>query len=69
VFTKLGELLRSWLSVVLDRSLRTAARDESLVMLDDFSGVGGCVPAGGVEVVVAGELGGDVDRQPGPEGR
>jgi len=68
VFTKLGELVGRRLAVFIDRTLCPAAGNELLIMLDDFRGVGGCVAAGGVEVVVTGELGSDVDRKPGPNG-
>ena len=66
VFTKLVELLGRRLAVFLDRTFCPAAGNELLIMLDDFRGVGGCVAAGGVEVVVTRELGSDVDRKPGP---
>ena len=66
MFTKLVELLGRRLAVFLDRTFCPAAGHELLIMLDDFRGVGGCVATGGVEVVVAGELGSDVDRKPGP---
>ena len=51
------------LAVLLDRPFCAASGNELLVMFNDLGGVSGGVPAGGVEVIGAGELGSDVYRQ------
>ena len=51
------------LTVFLAGPLAAAAGDELPVVADDLGRVDGDVPLGGIEVEVAQELGGDVDRQ------
>ena len=63
VLTEFLEFFGRGLAVLLDRPFCAAPGNKLLVMFDDLGGVSGGVPAGGVEVIVTGELGSDVYRQ------
>src|SRR6266545_2636303 len=68
VLFELGPLGRGRLAVLLPGPLRAAPADERPVVAQHVVLVDGCVRLRGVEVLVAEDLGGDMDRQPAGNG-
>ena len=64
VFAELLQFLISRRPVLLDWPLCAAPCNELLVVLDDLSGIGARLSASRVQIIMARELGSDVDRQP-----